>query len=139
MNPKARAKLDQLGYKSFDEYYKSPIWLEYRSKLVEYFKENNLWNCEACKCGGDRFDLHHIDYSNFACFDHLELRDIHVLCKKCHTDLHRIWKEKHRGLTLREATWYVLDGKLLQEQREKPRPPSFIKRISPPPNTYQRS
>lgn len=122
MNPNARSKLDEFGCKNFDEYYRTPLWLNFRAKLIEeVYKPEGRWKCEACKCDGDQFDLHHIDYKHFGHFNSLEIRDIHVLCKPCHRALHKdIWKNPNLGsMTLWEATKYVLAGKHLIKEQPK--------------------
>lgn len=122
LNPKAQTRLNQLGFSSLDEYYDSEKWSKFRNYIAQKYREHNLWFCWACKCKGNRFDLHHIDYSNFACFNKDEIKDIKILCKPCHKALHQIMKSQ--GMTLREATEHVLAGNLIKEQ-----PICVIKRI----------
>lgn len=110
LNPKAQARLTALGFSSLDEYYDSEVWSKFRNYIAKKYRENGLWFCWACKCKGNRFDLHHIRYHNFACFNLDEIKDIKILCKSCHYSIHGLMKSQH--MTLMEATEYVLSGKL---------------------------
>lgn len=133
MNKNALAFLENHNFSSLSEYYDSKMWSDFRNKLVKLYRETGKWNCWACKCGGDRFDLHHIDYDNLGKFNIREIDDIKVLCKPCHSAVHEI--NRTREMTLRQATHYVLEGKLLKEQRAN----SVIKRVNGVSTYIQRS
>jgi len=126
LNPLAQAKLDKLGFSSLNEYYDSKIWSDFRNAIARNLRKIGKWNCQACKCGGNRFDFHHITYDNFGCFNKAEVLDLKVLCKHCHIDILHGTLMKKRNMTLREATEYVLAGKHLNSLEKST---SVIRRI----------
>jgi hypothetical protein len=79
-----RRGLHLLGFKSYDDYRKSPHWIEFRKAALERSKKA----CE--RCGGSSgvvLQVHHLTYERIG----RELPDdVQVLCKDCHTVAHTL-------------------------------------------------
>lgn len=69
-----------------EKYLKSTHWYELRNKKLSMVNA-----CEKCKAS-THLDVHHLNYRNL--YD-VELSDLMVLCRKCHTD-------EHNGVAYRE-------------------------------------
>lgn len=78
-------RLEELGYKSPDEYYQSEVWNE--TKAGYYSRHPKV-----CAITGrtDNVDLHHIRYDNLGCEKD---EDLIPLCREMHELLHKLVKE----------------------------------------------
>jgi len=68
-----------LGFKSYNEYLLSDIWISKRDLLIKIRKK-----CE--KCGSEKnLCVHHLTYENVG---DEKMEDLMVLCLKCHKEIH---------------------------------------------------
>jgi hypothetical protein len=110
------ALLVERGYKSVDEYRKSPHYKELRAKLVDPFA--------PCFCCGEITQvpsLHHRTYTNIG---RETAEDFVQLCPECHDELHELVKRgtlslasAHLGLRFRN----IAEGEFGQQPGKVPK------------------
>jgi hypothetical protein len=74
--------LDELGFQTYEEYLRSDLWRETKSRYI-----NSEYPHFCLVCGSKSFDLHHRTYERLG---HEELYDLVPLCNPHHTALHKL-------------------------------------------------
>lgn len=90
---KVRKKLSRREYKG---YINSEDWQKTRKR---FWKSKLPKCCYVCEIKGVPLDLHHRSYKSLG---HENLTHLTLVCRECHTDIHRIQKDE--GLNLWRAT-----------------------------------
>ena len=91
--------------KQYIAYLNSKAWKAKKKLMFGKFGKS----CQACR-NTKKIDVHHLHYRNFG--DEL-LQDLMVLCRKCHSDVHKL-ASKHR-YTIEYATSVIY-----YERQEEP-------------------
>jgi 5-methylcytosine-specific restriction endonuclease McrA len=77
--------LKEVRQKTYKMYLRSDKWHEFRIEALRYYFNR------CCFCGNtEKLNVHHINYDNLY---KEELKDVTVLCWKCHSRHHRAVKE----------------------------------------------
>jgi hypothetical protein len=110
-------QLKTLGFDSYQEYLKSPLWMSIRKMF------HKRWKGKPCQCCGMVRKLipHHIKYKGI---DKINLSSIMPVCESCHSGIHAI-SNKHSNLTIKQAT------KRWRRRFSKPATPKQKKGIKP--------
>lgn len=99
-------RLNEYGYSSFKEYWKSEHW----KKLKQQFGYYRPYRCHSCS-SAERLALHHKTYDRL-CAEKID--DLMFLCEICHTKVHSF------GRDVRKDTGIVLSkGKSIENWKRK--------------------
>lgn len=80
--------LKENGYSSYDEYLRSPEWVEIKNKICS--RKGRKWNfCNVCG-GVKNLNVHHSSYKVIGTTN--PGNTVKVLCQECHKHLHDIAK-----------------------------------------------
>lgn len=103
-------KLHSLGFKTYQDYLRSPHWESVREKY-----RTSRYSQFCLSCQSRKYHLHHLTYLNLGneSFD-----DLMALCENCHTALHASMKESGTWAYTRSDALTILHQ--VKERRRKP-------------------
>jgi hypothetical protein len=84
--------LKQLGFNSYDEYLKSPLWQEIRNKVLERDKQI------CCVCSKVGNQVHHLSY-NIEVLNGQDMDKLKCICGRCHKQIEFKGKIKKKRRT----------------------------------------
>lgn len=83
-----KERLAALGFKSYKEYLTSEYWVKQKEKF--YDLQEKPYHCGVCGDFPKTFNVHHRTYKRIG--QENLVRDLVLLCRKCHKKVHRIQK-----------------------------------------------
>lgn len=112
------AALQELGFRGYDHYLRSPEWQAVRVRHRAKYGEA----CGLCEVDKGRHQLHHMTYERVG---REELHDLVLLCAKCHRMIHILEQRGDIGLDfagladMKRATEYATANLAREQQRER--------------------
>ena len=84
--------LEDLGFKNYQEFLKSPLWASSKKKIEHKIKKGKLFY-SACWCCGstENLQLHHLRYTKLNLTGGVG-NDLKYVCNNCHETIHLMTK-----------------------------------------------
>jgi hypothetical protein len=106
-----KARLEKLGYKSYNSYLISEHWTEFRAS---YYSEHPK-ECYVCGCS-ENIHLHHIRYTRIG---KEKVSDVVPLCKKHHKRVHRMVRKGSPLVSAHKELKKDIEKKALSKKRPR--------------------
>jgi hypothetical protein len=115
MRAATKKRIRELGYSDYDEYLRSPHWIDLRRRWIA---KGFPWACFCCG-GTNRLVLHHASYDRLGAE---RLTDLVCLCWSCHRGLHNFAKHHRVKLTHAHFAYKAFkEGRPFRRERKRRR------------------